>query len=88
MVVLESYNIKSCYGCFIFRQKSTNNNRYEIMQRYSYSYKKEVLLMSDKTYCKKRKGIKSLMQLTLDLDKDALKYLMCLIFAKQSWIAI
>ena len=28
------------------------------------------------------------MQLTLDLDKDALKCLMCLIFAKQSWIAI
>ena len=50
--------------------------------------KKEVLLMSDKTYCKKWRGIKSLMQLTLDLDKDALKYLMCLIFAKQSWIAI
>ena len=46
--------------------------------------KKEVLLMSDKTLQKKRRGIKSLMQLTLDLDKDALKYLMCLIFAKQS----
>ena len=46
--------------------------------------KKELLLMSDKTIAKKRKGIKSLMQLTLKLDKDALKYLMCLIFAKQS----